>query len=38
MLAARPSAERLARRGSTEMPIVGASLRGMPASWETISC
>ena len=32
----RDSTERLARRGSTLMPIVGASLRGMPASYETI--
>ena len=29
----RDSTERLARRGSTLMPMVGASLRGMPASY-----
>jgi hypothetical protein len=31
-LAARDSSERFWRRGSTEIPMVGASLRGMPAA------
>ena len=31
-LALRDSSERFWRRGSTEIPIVGASLRGMPAA------
>lgn len=31
--AARDSVERFWRRGSTEIPIVGASLRGIPASY-----
>jgi len=31
-LALRDSSERFWRRGSTEMPIVGASLRGIPAA------
>ena len=32
-MSTRDSSERFWRRGSTEMPIVGASLRGMPASY-----
>jgi hypothetical protein len=31
-LALRPSSERLARRGSTEIPMVRANLRGIPAA------
>lgn len=35
-LAFRDSSERFWRRGSTEIPMVGASLRGMPASCRRI--
>lgn len=33
-LALRDSSDRFWRRGSTEIPMVGASLRGMPAAWK----
>lgn len=36
-LAVRDSWETFLRRASTEMPIVGASLRGMPASCRCVS-